>query len=678
MFENISKAEFLNLLLFEKYKIPKREPPIILSQIEHTNSPDLLKEYDGDMSVEAIDVWLRKVEEALPFKNEIHEDVLFGILYSSDIFVKKFRSKSIDSNKVVDFYKEHMEKNKKYIVMFNKTGGGKIKITAPTRILTRFPPEPSGYLHIGHAKAAILNQTLAKNGELIIRIDDTNPEKEYGIYENAILEDLQLLGIKEYKITHSSDYFDKLLEYAEDLIMRDKAYVDDTQVEIMREERTNGIASRNRGNSKDKNLEVFRKMKEGLMTQFCLRAKISVDNPNKAMRDPVIYRFIDKPHHRTGTKYKIYPTYDFTVPILDSIEGITLSLRSNEYRDRNMQYYWFIEALELENRPKIHDFSRLCFENSVVSKRKMKYLVDNKLVDGWDDPRLCTIRGLKRAGMNMGALVDYIKLQGASQKTSLNSWDKIWAMNKSVIDKLSGRYSAVPKKNAVLCFIFGWDENIIRDVPLHRKISELGTKRVLYSQEILISQEDAMILAVGEEFTLMNFGNAIVRNKVIENGVITKMELVANIEGDFKATKNKISWISQKGCITVKLYEYSDLLKKENADNNIEDGDVDRIINGNIAHITKSQDKIVNSEQEKLNDHKSASNNLADNKNSLSSLYEQFNRNSKSEEWWYAENAIKDIMPGNTIQIERIGFYYCDRPFEFNLIPYTKQKRTNQ
>jgi glutamyl-tRNA synthetase len=218
-------------------------------------------------------------------------------------------------------------------------------------VVTRFPPEPSGYLHIGHAKAALLNDYFARQyeGKLIVRFDDTNPSKEKSEFEDSITQDLELLGIRGDVITHTSDYFDKLYEYALQMINEGKAYVDDTDQTTMRAQRMEGVASKCRDQSVEENLRRFDEMKRG--TEFgltcCLRAKMSVDAKNKALRDPVIYRCNLQPHHLTGDRWKIYPTYDFACPIVDSIEGVTHALRTNEYRDRNPQYEWFLKALNL-------------------------------------------------------------------------------------------------------------------------------------------------------------------------------------------------------------------------------------------------------------------------------------------------------------------------------------------
>lgn len=623
MAENVAKAEFLNYLLLEKHGIPNKESPIIESHADALNAPAVLKNFDTDFSPDHLNAWLSRLDEYLPVESPVFRDLIFGILYSSDAFVKLIRNKDFKYVKIAELYRAQFQDNKKYLVEFNKKDKGKININAPATIITRFPPEPSGHLHIGHAKAAILNRFMAKNGKLIVRFDDTNPEKESKAFEDAILEDLKLLKITDYKLSHSSDYFDIIFQYAIGLIKGGKAYADNTDKEKMRQERTEGIASKNRDLPPEESLKIFTEMNKGGCGNYCLRAKISTDDLNKAMRDPVIYRLIDKSHHRTGDRYKMYPTYDFTVPIVDSLEGVTLSLRSNEYRDRNPVYYWFIDALGLENRPKIHDFSRLCFDNTVVSKRKMKWYVDNGYVEGWDDPRLCTLRGLKRLGMDMDALIEYIELQGASQKSSVNSWDKIWAINKKAIDPKSARLSAVLLENHVLCSITG-DIDVERvECARHKKNPDLGMKTVLFTNEILMSQDDARILKTGEEFTLMGWGNAVVLDKTEEDGVVKSMRLELRLSGDFKTTKNKINWVSRKGSVQIKLYEY-----------------------GNLQNDIESEDLEV-----------------------------KFNRESKKEELWLAEFAVKDAKVGDFVQFERIGFFYCDKEMEFNLVPFTKQKR---
>jgi glutamyl-tRNA synthetase len=251
-------------------------------------------------------------------------------------------------------------------------------------VVTRFPPEPSGYLHIGHAKAALLNDYFAHekyNGTLLVRFDDTNPSNEKQEFQDAIMEDLALMGIKPDRMSYSSDYFDQIYEYGLKIIREGNAYADDTDKETMASQRMNGEPSKRRDASVEENLARFEEMKQGTPEglRWCIRAKMSVDNPNKAMRDPVIYRCNPTPHHRTGTKWKIYPTYDLCCPILDSIEGVTHALRTIEYRDRNPQYQWFLDTLGLRH-VQIWDFARMNFIRTLLSKRKLTKLVDQGVV----------------------------------------------------------------------------------------------------------------------------------------------------------------------------------------------------------------------------------------------------------------------------------------------------------
>lgn len=256
-------------------------------------------------------------------------------------------------------------------------------------VLTRFPPEPSGYLHIGHAKAALLNDYFAHEkyqGTLLLRFDDTNPSRESEEFNNAIIEDMALMGIKPDKVSYSSDYFQLLYDYCVQFIKDGFAYADDTDKETMAHERMNGIPSKRRDLPVEESLARFEEMKSGSEDgqKWCIRAKISFDDKNKAMRDPVIYRCQLTPHHRTGSTWKVYPTYDFTCPILDSVEGVTHALRTIEYRDRNPQYEWMLKKLKL--RPvQIWDFARMNFVRTLLSKRKLTKLVENGAVWGWDE-----------------------------------------------------------------------------------------------------------------------------------------------------------------------------------------------------------------------------------------------------------------------------------------------------
>ncbi|KZP21171.1 glutamate-tRNA ligase [Athelia psychrophila] len=450
------------------------------------------------------------------------------------------------------------------------------------KVVTRFPPEPSGYLHIGHAKAALLNQYFARmyKGKLIIRFDDTNPSKEKSEFEETILEDLRLLGVHGDQVTHTSDYFEHLYNLAVQLVKAGKAYAEDTEQLQMREERMNGIASKHRDDSVEENLKRFDEMKAGTAEglRWCIRAKMSVDNPNKAMRDPVIYRCNITPHHRTGDTWKVYPTYDFACPAVDSLEGVTHALRTNEYRDRNPQYQWMIEAMEI--RPvNIWDFSRLNFIYTLLSKRKLHWFVDQKLVHGWDDPRFPTVRGIRRRGLSVEALTQFMLAQGPSQAVVSLEWDSIWTANKKVIDPIAPRFWAILKDKQVPVTIHGGPATPeVKTLPKHKKNSEIGEKKTVFSSTILIEQEDAVSFEDGEEVTLMDWGNAIVGKKTTDSsGTITALEMNLHLEGDFRKTKKKITWLSQPSTehplvdVTLLDYDYLITKKKLEEDDNVAD-----------------------------------------------------------------------------------------------------------
>ncbi|KAK8229284.1 glutamyl-tRNA synthetase [Phyllosticta capitalensis] len=447
-------------------------------------------------------------------------------------------------------------------------------------VVTRFPPEPSGYLHIGHAKAALLNDYFAHKkyqGTLILRFDDTNPSKEKQEFQDSIIEDLALMGIKPDRSTHTSDYFQELYEYCIQLIKEGNGYADDTAQEQMRQERMDGIASKRRDASVEDNLARFEEMKKGTEegTKWCIRAKMSVDNPNKALRDPVVYRCNPQEHHRTGATWKIYPTYDFCCPIVDSIEGVTHALRTTEYKDRDAQYQWFIKALKLRG---VHnwDFARMNFVRTLLSKRKLTKLVDAGLVWGWDDPRMPTVRGIRRRGMTIPALQEFILKQGPSKNIVNLDWTTFWATNKKYIDPIAGRYTAVESTDKVPVKLIGYAHpgSYTEEKPLHAKNKDVGMKKVTFSSEVLLDQEDAQSFAQDEEITLMNWGNAIVRKishsinpvNLLKSGKtpITGLELELHLQGDVKKTAKKVTWLSTaQDLVPVELVDFDFLITKD-------------------------------------------------------------------------------------------------------------------
>ena len=439
-------------------------------------------------------------------------------------------------------------------------------------IVTRFPPEPSGYLHIGHAKAALLNDYFAheylgpeSRGILICRFDDTNPSKESAEFQDSILQDLALLGIQPDRISYSSDYFQQMYEGCVKLIQQGKAYADNTPKDVMGDQRGKGIPSMCRDMSIKDSLANLEKMKVGLGLEWCIRAKISVDDPVKCLRDPVIYRCNLQPHHRTGTTWNIYPTYDFCAPFLDSLEGVTHALRTNEYRDRNLQYSWIQEALGI--RPvDIWDFSRMNFVRTVLSKRKLSLLVDDGVVWDWNDPRMPTIRGIRRRGMTAPALREFILKQGPSQNVIKLDWTSLWATNKKFIDPVAARHTAIPMQGAVIATVNGVDETSYADKPKHTKNAALGMKKVLFSRQILLGQEDAASFKLNEEITLMNWGNAMIKSiSADESGIVSGLELNLHLDGDIKKTEKKITWLGKEpsNMIPVDLVDFDYLITKE-------------------------------------------------------------------------------------------------------------------
>lgn len=451
-----------------------------------------------------------------------------------------------------------------------------------------------GYLHIGHAKAALLSDYfghVAYQGQLRLRLDDTNPSKEKGEYQDAIIEDLALMGITPDKLTYTSDYFDYLYDMCKRLISEGNAYADDTDQETMRKERWDGIASKHRNMTVEETLRIFDEMKNGTDEgkKFCIRAKLSVDNPNKAMRDPVIYRCnTEDAHHRTGTTWKMYPMYDFACPVVDSHEGITHALRSTEYTDRNPQYQWFLDTLKLRQ---VHmwDFARMNFVKTFLSKRKLAKLVDTGRVWGWDDPRMPTIRGVRRRGMTVEALRDFIIKQGPSRNVTTMDWTVFWANNKKVIDPVAPRYTAISKKDAVRVKVIGADapaEPTSVEKPKHPKNKDVGVKKVFLSDELILDQADLALMKPDEEITLMTWGNAIVR-EISGSSPITNATFELHLAGDVKKTEKKVTWLSTKGTthVAAELWEFDNLITKDKLE---EEDNLEDFLNPNTSSMEEA------------------------------------------------------------------------------------------
>jgi glutamyl-tRNA synthetase len=382
----------------------------------------------------------------------------------------------------------------------------------PGRVVTRFPPEPSGYLHVGHAKAVLLNDYYARRykGRLIVRFDDTNPSKEKEEYQQAIVEDLALLGVKHDVVTYTSDYFPTITGYALTMIEQGLAYMDDTPQEEMKLERADRIESKHRSMSPAESKEKFELLCSGSPdgATWCLRAKIDMSSDNGTLRDPVLFRQNLTPHHRSGTQYKAYPTYDLACPIVDSLEGVTHALRTTEYNDRDEQYQWILKALNLR-RVRIHAFSRVNFMYTLLSKRKLAWFVEQGLVNGWGDARMPTVRGVVRRGVNIRALKTFIYSQGASRRVVNMEWGKFWAENKKEIDKTAKRFMAIDTKEHVSLTVTNApsiEDNAYLGTAYHPKDPTLGNRVIRIGKDILLEKGDTEGIVVGEGIVLLRWG----------------------------------------------------------------------------------------------------------------------------------------------------------------------------
>lgn len=388
-------------------------------------------------------------------------------------------------------------------------------------IVTRFPPEPNAYLHIGHARAIITNFELAKSfgGETNLRFDDTNPVKEDSSFVEAIKKDIEWLGYTPAKILFGSDYFEQTYELAVKLIHKGLAYVCDLNQEEMREYRGTltepGKDSPYRNRTVEENLMLFNNMKSGKYAdgEKTLRAKIDMSSPNMNMRDPVIYRIIHIEHHNTGNKWCIYPMYDFAHPIQDSIEGVTHSLCSLEYDDHRVLYDWVVEMCEMPHVPHQYEFGRLNITNTIMSKRYLKLLVDKGLVRGYDDPRMPTLAGLRRRGYTKDSIKSFVLGTGLSRINSTVSSEMLETSLRNDLNYKVKRVNAILEPLKVV--ITNYPENEIEwiEVEYNKDNLDLGSRKIAFGRHIFIEREDFVEvkpnkkwkrLALGIEVRLMH------------------------------------------------------------------------------------------------------------------------------------------------------------------------------
>ncbi|SES96603.1 glutaminyl-tRNA synthetase [Natronincola peptidivorans] len=367
-------------------------------------------------------------------------------------------------------------------------------------IITRFPPEPNGYLHIGHAKSIVLNFELAEqfNGKTNLRFDDTNPTKEDTEYVKSIKEDVQWLGFEWDNLYFASDYFEEMYNFAIRLIKKGKAFVCDLSAEEIKEYRGTlkepGKESPYRNRSVEENLQLFQAMREGKFKdgEKVLRARIDMTSPNLNMRDPVLYRIVHASHHNTGDKWCIYPMYDYAHPLEDAIEGVTHSICTMEFEDHRPLYDWVIQECETESQPKQIEFARLNLTNTVMSKRKLKQLVDEKIVDGWDDPRIPTIAGLRRRGYTPEAIRNFCREIGVAKSHSVVDEQMLEHFIREDLNAKAPRTMAV--LNPLKVVITNYPENQIEMLEAENNPDDekMGTRQIPFSKEIYIEQEDFM------------------------------------------------------------------------------------------------------------------------------------------------------------------------------------------
>jgi len=506
-----------------------------------------------------------------------------------------------------------------------------------TKVHTRFPPEPNGYLHIGHAKSICLNFGLGKeyNGLTNLRFDDTNPTKEDVEYVDSIMEDVKWLGFDwEDRLYYASDYFDSLYEYAIKLIKKGKAYVDSSTYEEIKAERgmptKPGIESKYRLRTIDENLDLFERMKNGEFEDgvHVLRAKIDMNSPNMNMRDPILYRIRHAEHHRTGNKWCIYPMYDYAHGQSDSIEGITHSICTLEFENHRPLYDWFIDELEIHHTRQI-EFARLNLNYTIMSKRKLLRLVEEKHVSGWDDPRMPTISGLRRRGYTPESIRNFADRVGVAKRDNVIDISQLEYSIREDLNPKAMRVMAV--LNPVKVILTNYPENVVEELDAvnNPEDESMGKRKLLFSRELFIDAHDFeenphkkfFRLSPGKEVRL-RYAYIIKCEEVIKdaNGNIEKLLCTYDVDTKSgsgtseKKVKGTIHWVSANHAIDAEIRLYDRLFNVSSPDS---DKDVDF-----IEHL---------------------------NPNSLEVL-----KNSKLEPF------LKNVKSGERFQFERLGYFCVD------------------
>ncbi len=508
-----------------------------------------------------------------------------------------------------------------------------------TSIMTRFPPEPNGYLHIGHAKSICLNFGIANefNGLCNMRFDDTNPTKEEVEYVESILEDVRWVGFDwGDRLYYASDYFEQLYDWAVELIQKGKAYVCSLSADEIREYRGTltepGKDSPYRNRSVEENLDLFARMKAGEFKEgeHVLRAKIDMESPNINLRDPVIYRIRHESHHRTGDKWCIYPMYDYTHGLSDSIEGITHSICTMEYEDHRPLYDWFLDAIDTPCHPQQIEFARLNLNYTVMSKRKLLTLVNNGHVSSWDDPRMPTISGMRRRGYTPEAIRNFCDRIGVAKRESIVDLALLEYCVREDLNKVVPRVMGVLKPLKLVIDNYPEEHGEELDCPYHPEDESMGSRKVSFSKVLYIEQDDFMEdppkkffrLAPGREVRL-RYAYYVTCEKVVkdeETGEVLEVHCTYDPETkggwseDGRKVRGTLHWVPAALALSVEVRLYDRLFTVENPAGE-KDSDFSSFINPNSLEILKE---------------------------------------------CFAEPSLKGAPPGSHYQFERIGYFCVD------------------
>ena len=476
-------------------------------------------------------------------------------------------------------------------------------------VCTRFPPEPNGFLHIGHAKSILLNYGMAKeyNGKFNLRFDDTNPTKEKSEFMDAIIEDVKWLGADyEDRLFYASDYFDQMYEDAVKLIKKGKAYISELTADEIREYRGTltepGKNDPGRDRSVEENLRLFEEMKSGKVADgaMTLRAKIDMASPNINMRDPIIYRVAHMTHARCGDKWCIYPMYDFAHPIEDAIEGITHSLCTLEFEDHRPLYDWVKTECEYKNPPRQIEFAKMYLNNVVTGKRYIKKLVEDGIVDGWDDPRLVTIASLRRRGFTPESIKMFVDMCGISKAQATAEYAMLEYCIREDLKLKAKRMLAVLDPVKLIIDNYPEDETEYLEIENNKEVPEMGTRKIPFGKELWIEREDFMEeppkkyfrLFPGNEVRLMNaYFVTCTGFEKDENGNITEIHCTYDPEtkggdsADGRKVKGTIHWVAAKEAVDAEVRLYENIIDEEKGVYN-EDGSLN--LNPNSIKVIKN------------------------------------------------------------------------------------------